>query len=186
MMRGTVTVRFGHTFQVSQSNPSSSVQYFHNWTGNRVTCRDWFQLTLKEGLTVFRDQEFSGDMNSKAVNRIENVRALRARQFAEDAGPMSHPIRPESYVVRTLACLTQASRCAFAKVLPSTVSPNTHLARWAGDGQFLHSRKSRALSCYNVLLPDEIHVFSHLLLACWLVRPSTARVPRSFGCTRPF
>lgn len=64
-----------------------------------MTCRDWFQLTLKEGLTVFRDQEFSGDMNSKAVNRIENVRALRARQFAEDAGPMSHPIRPESYVV---------------------------------------------------------------------------------------
>ena len=73
-------------------------EYFHNWTGNRVTCRDWFQLTLKEGLTVFRDQEFSGDMNSKAVNRIENVRALRARQFAEDAGPMSHPIRPESYI----------------------------------------------------------------------------------------
>lgn len=73
-------------------------EYFHNWTGNRVTCRDWFQLTLKEGLTVFRDQEFSGDMNSKAVNRIENVRSVRARQFAEDAGPMSHPIRPESYI----------------------------------------------------------------------------------------
>jgi len=73
-------------------------EYFHNWTGNRVTCRDWFQLTLKEGLTVFRDQEFSGDLNSKAVNRIENVRGLRARQFAEDAGPMSHPIRPESYI----------------------------------------------------------------------------------------
>lgn len=73
-------------------------EYFHNWTGNRVTCRDWFQLTLKEGLTVFRDQEFSADMNSKAVNRIENVRALRGRQFAEDAGPMSHPIRPESYI----------------------------------------------------------------------------------------
>jgi aminopeptidase N len=73
-------------------------QYFHNWTGNRVTCRDWFQLTLKEGLTVFRDQEFSGDLNSKPVNRIENVKALRARQFAEDASPMSHPIRPESYI----------------------------------------------------------------------------------------
>ena len=72
-------------------------EYFHNWTGNRVTCRDWFQLTLKEGLTVFRDQEFSGDVtNSKAVNRIENVRGLRARQFAEDAGPMSHPVRPDS------------------------------------------------------------------------------------------
>jgi aminopeptidase N len=73
-------------------------EYFHNWTGNRVTCRDWFQLTLKEGLTVFRDQEFSSDMNSAAVNRIENVRALRARQFSEDAGPMSHPIRPDSYI----------------------------------------------------------------------------------------
>jgi aminopeptidase N len=73
-------------------------EYFHNWTGNRVTCRDWFQLTLKEGLTVFRDQEFSGDMNSKAVNRIENVRGLRGGQFSQDAGPMSHPIRPESYI----------------------------------------------------------------------------------------
>jgi len=73
-------------------------EYFHNWTGNRVTCRDWFQLTLKEGLTVFRDQEFSGDMGSNAVKRIEDVASLRARQFAEDAGPMSHPIRPESYI----------------------------------------------------------------------------------------
>jgi len=73
-------------------------EYFHNWTGNRVTCRDWFQLTLKEGLTVFRDQEFSSDMNSRPVNRIENVRGLRGRQFAEDAGPMSHPIRPDSYI----------------------------------------------------------------------------------------
>ncbi|MDA8231359.1 MAG: aminopeptidase N [Magnetospirillum sp.] len=72
-------------------------EYFHNWTGNRVTCRDWFQLTLKEGLTVFRDQEFSSDMNSRAVTRIEEVRALRAGQFPEDNGPMAHPIRPESY-----------------------------------------------------------------------------------------
>jgi len=73
-------------------------EYFHNWTGNRVTCRDWFQLTLKEGLTVFRDQEFSGDMNSKAVKRIGGVAMLRASQFAQDAGPMSHPIRPNSYI----------------------------------------------------------------------------------------
>jgi aminopeptidase N len=64
----------------------------------RVTCRDWFQLTLKEGLTVFRDQEFSGEMGSKAVKRIEDVQSLRGRQFSEDAGPMSHPIRPESYI----------------------------------------------------------------------------------------
>jgi len=72
-------------------------EYFHNWTGNRVTCRDWFQLTLKEGLTVFRDQEFSGDMGSNAVKRIEDVKGLRGRQFNEDAGPMAHPIRPDSY-----------------------------------------------------------------------------------------
>ena len=85
-------------------------EYFHNWTGNRVTCRDWFQLTLKEGLTVFRDQEFSADLlaaelgegspaavSARAVHRIETVRVLRAMQFAEDAGPMAHPIRPDSY-----------------------------------------------------------------------------------------
>lgn len=73
-------------------------EYFHNWSGNRVTCRDWFQLSLKEGFTVFRDQQFSADMNSAAVQRIETVASLRARQFAEDAGPMAHPVRPESYV----------------------------------------------------------------------------------------
>ena len=73
-------------------------EYFHNWTGNRITCRDWFQLSLKEGLTVFRDQCFSSDMHSSIVKRIEDVRLLRARQFAEDASPMAHPIRPESYI----------------------------------------------------------------------------------------
>lgn len=73
-------------------------EYFHNWTGNRVTCRDWFQLSLKEGLTVFRDQEFSADMNSRAVQRIEDVKILRSAQFREDAGPMAHPVRPDSYV----------------------------------------------------------------------------------------
>ncbi len=73
-------------------------EYFHNWTGNRVTCRDWFQLTLKEGLTVFRDQQFSADMTSRPVRRIACVRALRTAQFAEDAGPLAHPIRPESYI----------------------------------------------------------------------------------------
>ena len=72
-------------------------EYFHNYTGNRVTCRDWFQLSLKEGLTVFRDQEFSGDRASRAVRRIENVSLLRQLQFAEDAGPMAHPVRPASY-----------------------------------------------------------------------------------------
>jgi aminopeptidase N len=72
-------------------------EYFHNWTGNRVTCRDWFQLSLKEGLTVFRDQEYSSDVGSRAVERIEAVDFLRAQQFAEDAGPTAHPVRPDSY-----------------------------------------------------------------------------------------
>ncbi len=73
-------------------------EYFHNWTGNRITCRDWFQLSLKEGLTVFRDRQFSGDMRSHAVKRISDVLQLRARQFREDNGPLSHPVRPESYI----------------------------------------------------------------------------------------
>jgi aminopeptidase N len=72
-------------------------EYFHNWSGNRVTCRDWFQLSLKEGFTVFRDQEFSADMGSRSVKRIRDVQVLRAHQFKEDGGPMSHPVRPDSY-----------------------------------------------------------------------------------------
>lgn len=73
-------------------------EYFHNWSGNRVTCRDWFQLSLKEGFTVFRDAQFSGDMNDKAVKRIEDVRLLRTAQFPEDAGPMAHPVQPDSFI----------------------------------------------------------------------------------------
>lgn len=73
-------------------------EYFHNWTGNRITCRDWFELTLKEGLTVFRDQCFSADLNSQEVQRIEDVKGLRERQFVEDASPMAHPIQPDSYI----------------------------------------------------------------------------------------
>ena len=72
-------------------------EYFHNWTGNRITCRDWFQLCLKEGLTVYRDQEFSMDERSRAVNRIEDVRTLRSAQFPEDGGPLAHPPRPDQY-----------------------------------------------------------------------------------------
>src|SRR2546421_4146191 len=73
-------------------------EYFHNWTGNRITCRDWFQLCLKEGLTVFRDQEFTSDERSRSVERIKDVRGLRAHQFVEDAGPLAHPVRPGRYI----------------------------------------------------------------------------------------
>src|SRR5258706_46211 len=82
-------------------------EYFHNWTGNRVTCRDWFQLSLKEGLTVFRDQEYAADLYSRAMMRIQEVRNLRAMQFPEDAGPMKHPVRPQSYMeIRNFYTLT--------------------------------------------------------------------------------
>ncbi len=73
-------------------------EYFHNWTGNRITCRDWFQLCLKEGLTVFRDAEFTSDMRSAPVKRIEDAIMLRGRQFREDNGPLAHPVRPDSFV----------------------------------------------------------------------------------------
>ena len=72
-------------------------EYFHNWTGDRITCRDWFQLCLKEGLTVFRDQEFTADQHSRPVKRIKDVRKLRAQQFVEDSGPLAHPVRPTTY-----------------------------------------------------------------------------------------
>ncbi|MDF2940965.1 MAG: pepN [Gammaproteobacteria bacterium] len=73
-------------------------EYFHNWTGNRITCRDWFQLSLKEGLTVFRDEEFTSDHHSRTVKRIEDVKVIRSSQFSEDASPMAHPVRPDSYI----------------------------------------------------------------------------------------
>jgi aminopeptidase N len=88
-------------------------EYFHNWTGNRVTCRDWFQLTLKEGLTVYRDQEFTADMTSRPVKRIEDVSRLRTGQFGEDAGPTAHPIRPDE-VVKMDNFYTATVRCARA------------------------------------------------------------------------
>ena len=91
-------------------------EYFHNWTGNRVTCRDWFQLSLKEGLTVFRDQRFSGDMNSHAIQRIGDVRTLRTAQFPEDRGPMSHPIRPPPSPFPILPSIPPSKR-----VLPAPV-----------------------------------------------------------------
>jgi aminopeptidase N len=100
---GHGVARVSHA-DVDFSNIESVVghEYFHNWTGNRITCRDWFQLSLKEGLTVFRDQEFSMDLcadaSSRAVKRIEDVRVLRTAQFPEDAGPMAHPVRPDSYI----------------------------------------------------------------------------------------
>ena len=132
-------------------------EYFHNWTGNRITCRDWFQLSLKEGLTVFRDQEFSMDMmasaSARAIKRIHDVQFLRAVQFAEDAGPMAHPVRPEAYtaidnfytttvyekgaeVVRMMHTLVgrEGFRARHGPVLPAPRRPGRDLRRLrAGD-----------------------------------------------------
>lgn len=100
-------------------------EYFHNWSGNRITCRDWFQLALKEGLTVYRDQEFSADMNSRGVKRIQDVRLLRTHQFAEDDGPMAHPVRPDHYEeINNFYTLTVYEKGAeLARMLATLIGP---------------------------------------------------------------
>ncbi len=110
-------------------------EYFHNWTGNRITCRDWFQLSLKEGLTVFRDQQFSGDMRSHAVQRIEDVLGLRGRQFREDGGPLAHPVRPESFI--------EINNFYTATVYEKGAEVIGMLKRLVGDGDY-----ARALELY--------------------------------------
>ena len=104
-------------------------EYFHNWTGNRITCRDWFQLCLKEGLTVFRDQQFSADMRSTGVKRIEDVIRLRAQQFREDAGPLAHPVRPEEYVeINNFYTATVYEKGAeLVRMLRRLVGPDTYV-----------------------------------------------------------
>ena len=103
-------------------------EYFHNWTGNRITCRDWFQLSLKEGLTVFRDQQFSGDQRSEGVKRIEDVIRLRGAQFREDAGPLAHPVRPAEYVeINNFYTATVYEKGAeVIRMLRSLVGPETY------------------------------------------------------------
>ena len=117
-------------------------EYFHNWTGNRITCRDWFQLCLKEGLTVFRDQAFSADMRGAAVQRIKDVKALRARQFPEDQGPLAHPVRPSSYVkIENFYTATIYEKGAeVIRVLKTLVGPEAfrtgmdrYFERWDGE-----------------------------------------------------
>ncbi|WP_367109234.1 aminopeptidase N [uncultured Psychrobacter sp.] len=101
-------------------------EYFHNWTGNRITCRDWFQLCLKEGFTVFRDQSFSADQQSSAVQRIDDVAMLRAHQFSEDAGPLAHPVRPESFVeINNFYTTTIYEKGAeIVRMIANTLGPN--------------------------------------------------------------
>ncbi len=121
-------------------------EYFHNWTGNRITCRDWFQLSLKEGLTVFRDQQFTADRTSKAVKRIEDVNMLRTRQFVEDSGPLAHPVRPDSYIeINNFYTLTVYEKGAeVVRMLHTLLGPETF--RKATDLYF-HRFDGMAVTC---------------------------------------
>ncbi len=130
-------------------------EYFHNWTGNRVTCRDWFQLSLKEGLTVFRDQEFSSDVGSRAVNRIKNVKFLRAMQFPEDASPMSHPIRPEK-VIEMNNFYTMTVYEKGAEVIRMLHTLLGEAAFQAGMRQYIAENDGKAATCEDFVRAMEI------------------------------
>jgi aminopeptidase N len=121
-------------------------EYFHNWTGDRVTCRDWFQLSLKEGLTVFRDQEYSSDLYSRAVERIQNVRMLRAGQFPEDAGPQKHPVRPQSYMeIRNFYTMTVYEKGAEVVRMQHTLLGEEKFQ--AGMRLYFERHDGRAVTC---------------------------------------
>ena len=107
-------------------------EYFHNWTGNRITCRDWFQLCLKEGLTVFRDQEFTADQRSRAVERIGDVRGLRAHQFVEDAGPLAHPVRPALYheINNFYTATVYEKGAEVVRMIKTLLGPRTSARAW--------------------------------------------------------
>jgi aminopeptidase N len=121
-------------------------EYFHNWTGNRVTCRDWFQLSLKEGLTVFRDQEYGADTYSRAVTRIQEVRGLRAGQFPEDAGPMKHPVRPQSYMeIRNFYTMTVYEKGAEVVRMQHTLLGEEKFQ--AGMKRYFERHDGQAVTC---------------------------------------
>jgi aminopeptidase N len=129
-------------------------EYFHNWSGNRVTCRDWFQLSLKEGFTVFRDAEFSADMGSRTVKRIEDATLLRTAQFAEDAGPMAHPVRPEAYMeINNFYTLTVYEKGAeVVRMLHTLLGPE---AFRAGADLYFERHDGQAVTCEDFVLAME-------------------------------
>ncbi|KQT45537.1 aminopeptidase [Methylobacterium sp. Leaf456] len=151
-------------------------EYFHNWSGNRVTCRDWFQLCLKEGLTVFRDQEFSSDMRSRDVHRIGEVRTLRARQFPEDAGPLAHPVRPKQYAeINNFYTATVYEKGAEIVRMLRTLIGET--AFRAGMDRYFSDNDGTAATVEDFLRAFEAESGHDLLhFAEWYERPGTPRV----------
>ena len=151
-------------------------EYFHNWSGNRVTCRDWFQLCLKEGLTVFRDQEFSSDMRSRDVHRIGEVRTLRARQFPEDAGPLAHPVRPKQYAeINNFYTATVYEKGAeIVRMLRTLIGAS---AFRAGMDRYFSENDGRAATVEEFLVAFEAASGRDLArFAEWYERPGTPRV----------
>ncbi|MGN8092087.1 aminopeptidase N [Methylobacterium sp. 22177] len=151
-------------------------EYFHNWSGNRVTCRDWFQLCLKEGLTVFRDQEFSSDMRSRPVHRIAEVRSLRARQFPEDAGPLRHPVRPRAYAeINNFYTATVYDKGAeIVRMLRTLIGPEAFRAgmdRYYADNDGRAATVEDFLAAFAAVTGRGLDAFAR-----WYERPGTPRL----------
>ena len=151
-------------------------EYFHNWSGNRVTCRDWFQLCLKEGLTVFRDQEFSSDMRSRPVHRIAEVRSLRARQFPEDAGPLRHPVRPRAYAeINNFYTATVYDKGAeIVRMLRTLIGPEAFRAgmdRYFADNDGRAATVEDFLAAFASVTGRDLAAFAR-----WYERPGTPRL----------
>lgn len=155
-------------------------EYFHNWTGNRVTCRDWFQLSLKEGLTVFRDQEFGADLHNRQIARIREVRGLRAAQFPEDAGPMAHPVRPASYIeINNFYTATVYEKGAEVIRMIQTLIGRD--AFRAGMDEYFRRHDGQAVTCEDFVAAMSAHVpqsagFDFTQFMRWYNQPGTPRV----------
>ena len=151
-------------------------EYFHNWTGNRITCRDWFQLCLKEGLTVYRDQEFSADMRSRPVSRIKDVIRLRARQFPEDAGPLAHQVRPDEYgrIDNLYTATVYEKGAELIRVLQALIGDESF---FAGLSRYFDKLDGTAatieefLECFQQSTSVDLTAFSN-----WYRQPGTPRV----------
>jgi aminopeptidase N len=151
-------------------------EYFHNWSGNRVTCRDWFQLSLKEGLTVFRDQGFSEDMGSAAVQRIDQVRTLRAAQFPEDASPLAHPIRPDSYIeISNFYTATVYNKGAeVIRMMRTILGPDAYRK---GTDLYFDRHDGQAVTCKDfVQCMEEASGFDLSQFRLWYSQAGTPRV----------
>ncbi|HEX8525938.1 aminopeptidase N [Allosphingosinicella sp.] len=156
-------------------------EYFHNWSGNRVTCRDWFQLSLKEGFTVFRDQQFSADQGSPAVERIEDVRTLRAVQFPEDSGPLAHPVRPDSYMeIANFYTATVYNKGAeLIRMLHSLLGPDVFRK---GSDLYFATHDGQAVTCEDfVRAMEEASGKDLSRFRLWYGQAGTPRVKASLG-----